>query len=84
MTLTNKQWTLLSIASVAVAAAIAIFGGHYRALCSLILPLCVWLSLKHEPEQMKVRPLIRVFGWIFVCLAVFAVIGAVISILAGR
>jgi hypothetical protein len=84
MTLSNKQWTLLSTVSVGLAVALAIFGGRYRALCALVLPLCFWLSLRHEPEQKQVRPAIRVLGWIFVCIATFAVIGAVISLLAGR
>jgi len=84
MTLSNKQWTLLSIASVGLAVALAIFGGRYRALCVLVLPLCFWLSLRHEAEQKQVRPAIRVLGWVFVSIAVLAVIGAVISILAGR
>jgi hypothetical protein len=84
MTLTDKQWTLVSIISAALLITLAIFGGGYRAFGILFLPLGVWVGLRHEPEQKQVRPAIRALGWIFVCIAVLAVIGAVISILAGR
>jgi hypothetical protein len=84
MTLTNKQWTLVSIVSAALLLALAIFGGGYRALGILFLPLGFWFSLRHEPEQKQVRQAIRVLGWIFVCVAAVAVIASVVTILAGR
>ena len=84
MTLTSKQWTLLSGASVALLVAVAAFGGRYRVLCALLLPLCLWLSLRHEPEQKQVRPAIQALGWTFACVAIMAVIGSAITILADR
>ena len=84
MTLTNKQWTLMSIVTVALLILVAILGGVYRLFYIVLFPLCLWLSLRHEPDQKRVRPAIRVLGWIFVCIATLAIIGAVISLLAGR
>jgi hypothetical protein len=84
MTLTNKQWTFLSIVTVALLILVVILGGVYRLFYIVLFPLCLWLSLRHEPDQKRVRPGIRVLGWIFVCIATLAVVGAVISLLAGR
>lgn len=84
MTLTNKQWTSLSIVTVALLILVAILGGVYRLCYLVFFPLCLWLSLRHEPDQKQVRPAIRALGWIFVCVAAAAAIGAVISLLAGR
>ena len=84
MTLTNKQWTLLSIVSAALLIALAIFSGGYRAFGIVFLPIGFWFSLRHEPEQKQVPPAIRVLGWIFVCVAALAFIASVVTILAGR
>lgn len=84
MTLTNKQWILVSIVSATLLIALAIFGGGYRAFGVIFLPVGFWFGLRHEPEQKQVRPAIRALGWVFVCVAAAAVIGAVISILGGR
>lgn len=84
MTLTNKQWTLLSVVSAALLLALALFGGGYRAFGTLFLPVGFWISLRREPEQMKVRPAIQVLGWIFVGVAAVAIVAAVIAIAAGR
>lgn len=84
MTLTNKQWTSLSIVTVALLILVAILGGVYRLCYVVLFPLCLWLSLRHEPEQKQVRPAIRALGWVFVCVAAAPAIGAVISILGGR
>jgi hypothetical protein len=63
---------------------LALFGGGYRALGILFLPVGLWISLRREPEQMKVRPAIQVLGWIFVGVAAIAIVAAVIAIAAGR
>ena len=84
MTLSSKQQTILNIVVVALLILAAILGGVYRLSYVVLFPLCLWLSLRHEPDQKQVRPVIRVLGWIFVCIATLAVIGAVISIIAGR
>jgi hypothetical protein len=64
MTMTNKQWAFVSIVLVAVLIALVIFGGGYRAVGALFLLLGLWLSLRREPEQMRIRPAIRVLGWL--------------------
>lgn len=84
MTLTNKQWTFLSVVTVAVLLLVALLGGRYRAFSAVLLPLCLWLSLRYEPDQKQVRPSIRLLGWIFVSVAVVAVIGSIITVLLGR
>ena len=84
MTLTNKQWNLVSVVAIALLLTLAIFGGGYRALGTLLAPVGLWLSLKREPEQREIRPAIRVLGWIFVAVAVVAIVRAVIAITTGR
>ena len=74
----------MSIVTVALLILVVILGGVYRLFYIVLFPLCLWLSLRHEPDQKRVRPGIRVLGWIFVCIATLAVVGAVISLLAGR
>jgi len=84
MTLTSKQWTVVSVISAALLFTLMVLGGGYRALGMLFLPVGFWLSLRHEPEQRQVRPAIKVLGWIFVCVAAFALIASVLVILAGK
>lgn len=84
MTMTSKQWTLVGVVSAALLLALAIFGGGYRSLGTLFLPLGLWLSLRHEPEQREVRPAIRVLGWLFVIVAAAAIVVSVIAIAVGR
>ena len=84
MTLTNKQWTWVSVVAAALLLALAIFGGGYRSLGTLFLPIGLWFSLRREPEQREIRPAIRVLGWIFVGVAVVAIVASVIAITAGR
>ena len=84
MILTNKQWTFLSVVTVTLLIVVVILGGVYRLFYIVLFPLCLWLSLRHEPDQKRDRPAIRVLWRIFVCIATLAVIGAVISLLAGR
>jgi hypothetical protein len=84
MTLSSKQWTLVSVVSAALLLALAMFGGSYRALGVLFLPVGLWFSLRHEPEQREVRPAIRVLGWIFIGVAAAAIVASVIAISAGR
>ena len=74
----------MSLVSVALLLALAIFGGGYRSLGTLFLPLGLWIGLKHEPEQRQIRPAIRMLGWIFVGVAAIAIIVSVIAIAAGR
>jgi hypothetical protein len=82
--MTNKQWTFASLVLAALLTALAIFGGGYRAVGVLFLPLGLWLSLGREPEQRQIRPAIRVLGWLFVGFAVVALVGSLIAITAGR
>ncbi len=84
MTLSSKHWTLVSVVSAALLLALAIFGGSYRALGVLFLPLGLWFSLRREPEQAEIRPAIRVLGWIFIGVAAAAIVASVIAISAGR
>jgi len=81
--MTNRQRTLASLVLAVLLAALFAFGGSYRAVLVLFLPFGFWLSVRREPEQMQVRPWIRVLGWVFVGFAVAAFIWAVIA-LAGR
>jgi hypothetical protein len=55
MTVTSKLWTVLSVVSTALLIGLAIFGGGYRALGALVLPLGLWFSLRREPEQKEIR-----------------------------
>jgi hypothetical protein len=84
MTMTSKHWTLVSVVSAALLIALVIFGGGYRALGTLFLPLGLWFSLRHEPEQMQIRPAIRVLGWLFVAVAAIAIVGSVVAITRNR
>jgi apolipoprotein N-acyltransferase len=84
MKLTNRQWTLLSAVAAALLLVLAIFGGDYRSLGIIFMPLCLWVSLKREPKQTGIRPGFRVLGWIFVALAAAAVVGSIIAISAGK
>jgi hypothetical protein len=84
MTLTNRHWTLVSVVSAALLLALAIFGGGYRALGALFLPVGLWFSLKHEPEQRGIHSAIRVLGWICVGVAIVAVVASVFSIASHR
>lgn len=84
MTMTNKQWTFASLVLAALLTALIIFDGRYRTVGVLLLPLGLWLSLRREPEQMQIRPVIRVLGWVFVGLAMVAIVTSVIAITAGR
>ena len=84
MTLTNKQWTFVSIVTVALLILVVMLGGVYRLFYVVLFPLCLWLGLRREPDQKQVRPAIRVLGWILICIATLAVIGAFISLLVGR
>jgi hypothetical protein len=84
MTMTSKHWTLVSVVSAALLLALALFGGGYRALGILFLPVGLWFNLRHEPEQRETRPAIRVLGWIFVGVATVAVVASVITIAAPR
>ena len=84
MTLTNKQWTFASLVLIAVLIALARFGAGYRAVGVLFGPLGLWLTLKREPKEGKIRPGIKVLGWLFVGFAVVALVGSVIAITAGR
>jgi hypothetical protein len=82
--MTNKQWTLASLGLAVILAALFAFGGHYRAVPVLFLPLGLWLSLRREPEEKQVRPWIAVLGWVFVGFSVVALIAAVVAIAAGK
>ena len=84
MTLSSKQRTLLIVVLTVLLLLLAKFGGGYRSLGTLFLPLGLWFSLKREPEQAEIRPAIRVLGWIFVCVAAIAIVASVIAITAGR
>ena len=84
MTLTNKQWTWVSVVSAALLLALAIFGGGYRSLGTLFLPVGLWFSLRREPEQREIRPAIRVLGWMFVGVAAVAIVASVIAIASAR
>jgi len=84
MTMTTKHWILVSVVSAALLLALAIFGGGYRALGTLFLPVGLWFSLRHEPEQREIRPAIRVLGWIFVGMATVAVVVSVVAIASHR
>jgi hypothetical protein len=59
MSITNRQWTFASLVLALLLAALFTFGGHYRSVRVLFLPLGFWLSLRREPEQMQVRPWLR-------------------------
>ncbi|PYK62388.1 MAG: hypothetical protein DME21_06580 [Verrucomicrobia bacterium] len=84
MTLTNKQWTWVSVVSAALLLALAIFGGGYRSLGILFLPVGLWFSLRRQPEQREIRPAIRVLGWMFVGVAAVAIVASVIAIASAR
>ncbi len=84
MTWTSKQWALVSVASAALLIALAIFGGGYRTLGTLFLPLGLWFSVRREPEQMQIRPAIRVLGWILIGMAAAAIVASVIAIGTGK
>ena len=84
MSMTNKQWAFLGLGVAVLLAALVIFGGRYRAIGILFLPLGLWLSLRREPEQTQIRPGIKVLGWVFVGLAIVALIASVVAITAGR
>ena len=86
--MTNNQWTFVNLTLTALLTAfliaLVIFGGRYCAVGALFLPLGLWLSLRREPEQMRIRPTIRVLGWVFVTLAVVALVASVIALTAGK
>ena len=84
MTFTNKQRNLVSAATVLLLLALVIFGDGYRAVGTLFIPVGLWFSLKHEPDQTNVRPAIRVVGWIFLAVGIIAIAGAVLAIITGR
>ena len=84
MTMTSKHWSLVSVVSAALLLALAIFGGGYRAIGILFLPVGLWFSLRHEPEQREIRPVIRVLGWIFICVATVAVVASVVTIASHK
>jgi uncharacterized membrane protein len=84
MSITNRQWTLASLVVAVLLAALFVFGGHYRAILVLFLPLGFWLSLRREPEQTQTRPGIRALGWVFVCFSILVLIASLITIAAGR
>ena len=84
MTLSSRQWTLVSVVSAALLFALAIFGEGYRALGTLFLPVGLCFSLRREPEQAEIRPAVRVFGWIFIGVAAFAIVASVIAVSAGK
>jgi hypothetical protein len=80
MTLSNKHWILVSVVSAALLLALAMFGSSYRALGLLFLPVGLWFSLKREPEQVEIRPAIRMLGWVLVGLAAVAIVASAIAI----
>ena len=85
MTLTNKQSNLVILVVLALLLALVIFGGgYYPALGALLGPVGFWFRLRREPEQARIRPGIRLLGWIFVAVAVVAIVGAVIEFSTGR
>jgi hypothetical protein len=84
MTLSSKHWTLVSVVSAALLLDLAIFGGSYRALGVLFLLVGLWLRFKREPEQMEIRPAVRVIGWIFVCLAAVAIVASALAIASHK
>lgn len=84
MRVTNKQWIVLSLALTAIITMLAIFAGYYRAVGVLLLPLGLWLNLRREPDQMQIRPAIRLIGFVFVTLAFVTIIATVITITASR
>jgi len=83
MTRRNKRWIFTSLFLPVLLIALTSFGGAYRAVGILFLPVCFWLSLRNEPEQRQIRPWIRVLGWVFVSVAAVAVVASVIAIRAG-
>ena len=83
MTLTNKQWTMLSVVTAALILALAIFGGTYRAVGGVVL-LFGFMSLKHRSEERKVSPIFHVIGWIIVAVVALATIGSIFAIAGGR
>ena len=84
MTLTIRQWTVLSVGSAALLIGLAWFGGGYRSLGVLFLPLGLWLELIKAPDQRQIRPAIRVLGYVFVGVAVVAIMASVFAIAARR
>ena len=84
MTMTSRQRAWVSVGLVALLAALIAFGGHYRLLGVLFLPLAMWVGIRREPEQMRIRPWIRVLGWLLVGACVVLLVMAVVSIVAGR
>ena len=74
----------MSVVSAALLLALAIFGGGYRSLGTLFLPVGLWFSLRREPEQREIRPAIRVLGWMFVGAAAVAIVASVIAIASAR
>lgn len=84
MTMTSKRWALVSLVLAALFLALAVFGGGYRSLGTLFGPVGLWLGLRHEPEQKEVRPAIRLLGWLFVGVAIAAIVASVIGITAAR
>jgi hypothetical protein len=75
---------LVSVISAALLVALAMFGGSYRALGILFLPLGLWFGIKGEQKQTEIRPAIQVLGWIFVGLAAVAVLASLVAIPAEQ
>ena len=84
MSITNKQWTLASLGLAVLVAALFALGGRYRAVLVLFLPLGVWLGVRREPEEARIRPWIRVLGWLFVGFSVVVLIASIIAVVAGK
>lgn len=85
MSITNKQWTFASLCLAVLLAALFAFGGRYRAVLVLFLPLVVWLGIvRHEPEEARVRPWIRALGLLFVGFSLLVLIASLIVLAAGH
>ena len=82
--MTSKQWTGVSLALAVLLSALTIFGGRYRVAGVLFLPLGLWLTLRREPEPNRIRPWIKVLGWILVRFSIVVLVASVIAIVAGR
>lgn len=84
VTITNRQRTLASLVFGALLAALLAFGGRYRAVLALFLPLSFWFSLSQEPEQREIRPCIRPLGWLFVGFSIVMIIAVIIAAAASE
>jgi hypothetical protein len=81
--MTRQHWIIASQLLCMLLIALPTFSGDYRGAGILLFPVCLWLSLRNEPEQRQMRPWIRVLGWVVASVAAVGIVAAFICIATG-